>query len=149
MSGWRGSTSRRRKPTCAPGCRRSVRTGGGRRGWRRSAALAARAHGNIKGGSAVIEQALEGMLLGDHHPVLIRMHMDHITVLDRLAAEIEEQIEAALDAIPAAWGVTADGVPSPGPGRMPRYCPRRNGSRRSPASASSSPERSSPRQAWI
>ena len=27
-------------------------------------ALAARAHGNIKGGSAVIEQSLEGMLLG-------------------------------------------------------------------------------------
>jgi hypothetical protein len=33
-------------------------------------ALAACTHGNIKGGSAVIEQALEGMLLGDHHPVL-------------------------------------------------------------------------------
>jgi transposase len=79
-------------------------------------ALAARTYGNIKGGSAVIEQALEGMLLGDHHPVLIRLHMDHITLLDRLAAEIEEQIEAALDAIPAAWGVTADGVPSPDPG---------------------------------
>ena len=79
-------------------------------------ALAARAHGNIKGGSAVIEQALEGMLLGEHHPVLIRLHMDHITLLDRLAAELEDQIEAALDAIPAAWGVTADGVPSPDPG---------------------------------
>jgi transposase len=78
--------------------------------------LAARTHGNIKGGSAVIEQALEGMLLGDHHPVLIRLHMDHITLLDRLAAEIEDQIEAAVDAIPAAWGVTADGVPSPDPG---------------------------------
>jgi transposase len=79
-------------------------------------ALAARAHGNIKGGRAVIEQALEGMLLGDHHPVLIRLHMDHITLLDRLAAEIEDEIEAALDVIPGAWGVTADGVPSPGPG---------------------------------
>src|SRR6516164_5685050 len=75
-------------------------------------ALAARAHGNIKGGSAVIEQALEGMLLGDHHPVLIRVHLDHITLLDRLAAEVEDEIEAALDAVPAAWGVTADGVRS-------------------------------------
>ena len=66
----------------------------------------------------MIEQALEGMLLGDHHPVLIRLHMDHITLLDRLAAQIEDEIGAALDAIPAAWGVTADGVPSadPGPG---------------------------------
>jgi hypothetical protein len=64
----------------------------------------------------VIEQALEGMLLGEHHPVLIRLHMDHITLLDRLAAGIDDEIEAALDAVPAAWGVAADGVPSPGPG---------------------------------
>ena len=35
-SGWRGSTSRRRRRTCAPGCRRPARAGGGRRGWRRS-----------------------------------------------------------------------------------------------------------------
>jgi transposase len=81
-------------------------------------ALAARAHGNIKGGSVMIEQALEGMLLGEHHPVLIRLHLDHITLPDRLAAGIEGEIGAALDAIPAAWGVTADGVRSadPGPG---------------------------------
>ena len=111
-------------------------------------ALAARTHGNIKGGSVVIEHALEGMLLGDHHPVLIRLHLDHITLLDRLAAEIDDQIEAAVDAIPAAWGVTADGVPSPTRDRMPRCCPRRSGSRRSPASASSSPGRSSPKPAW-
>jgi transposase len=80
--------------------------------------LAARAHGNIKGGGAVIAQALEGMLLGGHHPVLIRLHLDHITLLDRLAAEVEDEIEAALDAIPAGRGVTADGVLSaaPGPG---------------------------------
>jgi transposase len=79
-------------------------------------ALAARAHGNIKGGAAAIGQALEGMLLGEHHPMLIRLHLDHITLLDRLAAEVEDEIEAALDAIPSAWGVTADGVPSPTPG---------------------------------
>jgi hypothetical protein len=40
----------------------------------------------------------------------------HITLLDRLAAEFEDEIGAALGAIPAAWGVTADGVPSPDPG---------------------------------
>ena len=56
------------------------------------------------------------MLLGDHHPVLIRVHLDHITLLDRLAAAVEDEIEAALDAIPAAWGVSADGVPSADPG---------------------------------
>jgi transposase len=80
--------------------------------------LAARTHGNVKGGSAAVEKALEGMLLGDHHPVLIRLHLDHITLLDKLTAEVEDEIEAALDAIPAAWGVCPDGVLSadPGPG---------------------------------
>jgi len=42
-------------------------------------ALAARAHGNIKGGAAAITEALEGMLVGEHHPVLIRVHLGHIT----------------------------------------------------------------------
>jgi transposase len=79
-------------------------------------ALAARTHGNIRGGAAAIEQALEGMLIGDHHPVLIRLHLDHITLLDRQASAIEDEIETALSAIPAAWGVSADGVPSPDPG---------------------------------
>jgi transposase len=79
-------------------------------------ALAARAHGNIKGGTAAITGALEGMLAGGHHPVLIRVHLDHITLPGRLAAGAGDEIEAALDAIPAAWGVTADGVPSAGPG---------------------------------
>ena len=79
-------------------------------------ALAARAHGTIKGGTAAITEALEGMLAGGHHPVLIRVHLDHITLPGRLAAEVEDEIGAALDAIPATWGVTADGVPSAGPG---------------------------------
>jgi hypothetical protein len=39
------------------------------------------------------------MLLGDHHPVLIRLHLDHITLLDRQAAAIEDEIEAVLDAV--------------------------------------------------
>ena len=80
--------------------------------------LAAMTHGNVKGGSAAVAGALEGMLVGEHHRVLIRLHLDHITLLDRLVAEVEDEIEAALAAIPAAWGVSADGVPSadPGPG---------------------------------
>ena len=80
--------------------------------------LAALTHGNVTGGSAAVERALEGMLLGDHHLMLIRLHLDHITLLDRLTAAVEDEIEAALNAIPAARGVSADGVPSadPGPG---------------------------------
>ena len=48
------------------------------------------------------------MLLGGHHPRLIRIHLDHITVLDRAVAAVEDEIDAALDAIPAAWGISAE-----------------------------------------
>ena len=38
--------------------------------------LAAMAAGQIKGGRAAAGQALDGMLPGDHHPRLIRIHLD-------------------------------------------------------------------------
>jgi len=79
-------------------------------------ALAALAAAHVKGGRAAIEQSLDGMMIGDHHPVLIRAHLDHATFLDRAVAAIEDEIEAALNAIPAARGISADGVPSPDPG---------------------------------
>jgi transposase len=85
-------------------------------GQRDPKALAAMAAGQVKGGREAIGQALEGMLLGEHHPLLIRVHLDHITFLDRSIAAVEDEICAALDAIPAAWGISADGVPSPDPG---------------------------------
>ncbi len=78
--------------------------------------LAALTHGNVTGGRAAVEKALEGMTLADCHPMLIRLHLDHITLLDRSAAAVEDEIEAALGAIPAAWGVSADGVRSADPG---------------------------------
>jgi transposase len=79
-------------------------------------ALAALAHGGVKGGRAAVEAALEGMRLGSHHPLLIRLHLDRITDLDRKAALLEDEIRDALAEIPAAWGVTAGGEPSPDPG---------------------------------
>jgi transposase len=78
--------------------------------------LAALAHGGVKGGHAAVRQALDGMALGGHHPRLIRIHLDHVTLLNRSVAAIEDEIEAALDAIEGAWGISADGVPSPDPG---------------------------------
>src|SRR5450756_2069837 len=90
-------------------------------------ALAALAAAHVKGGRAAIEEALEGMMPGGHHQMLIRVHLDHITFLDRSVSAVEDEIRAALDAIPAAWGIGADGVPSPdrGPARGdPRRQPR-------------------------
>jgi transposase len=85
-------------------------------GERDPGALAALAHGRAGGGRAAVARALEGMRLGSHHPVLIRAHLDHIDLLDRSVAVIEDEIAAALSAVEGAWGVTADGVPSPDPG---------------------------------
>jgi transposase len=79
-------------------------------------ALAALADHRVKGGRAAVAEALEGMALGGHHPMLIRVHLDHIAFLDRSTAAVEDEIEAALDNIPAARGISADGVPSPDPG---------------------------------
>ena len=89
-------------------------------GQRDPKALAAMAASQFKGGREGVEHALEGMLPGEHHPMLIRIHLDHITFLDRAVASLEDEIEAALDTIPAAWGISADGVPSPNPGPGPR-----------------------------
>jgi transposase len=79
-------------------------------------ALAALAHGNVKGGRAAVEAALDGMRPQAHHPGLIRRHLDHITFLDRQVAALEDETAAALDALPASWGISAAGVPSPAPG---------------------------------
>jgi transposase len=79
-------------------------------------ALAALASSQVKGGRAAIERSLDGMQLGSHHPMLIRAHLDHVTLLDRSVSAIEDEIEAALDAIEDGRGITADGVPSADPG---------------------------------
>jgi transposase len=81
-----------------------------------SATLAALAHGNVKGGRAAVERSLQGMQVRAHHRLLIRAHLDHIAWLDRTIPALEDEIEAALGAIEAGWGVTADGVPDPDPG---------------------------------
>jgi transposase len=79
-------------------------------------ALAALAHGNVKGGRGAVEAALDGMRLEAHHRGLIRRHLDHIAFLDRQVAALEDETAAALDAIPGSWGATAAGEPSPDPG---------------------------------
>ncbi len=79
-------------------------------------ALAGLADPRVRGGRAAIAGALEGMTVGGHHRMLIRVHLDHIAFLDRSAAAVEDEIQAALDAIPAAQGVSAGGIRCAGPG---------------------------------
>jgi transposase len=78
--------------------------------------LAGLAAGQVRAGRAGIEAALEGMLFGEHHGRLTRIHLDHITFLDRSVAAIEDDIAACLDAIPAAQGIDDAGTRSPDPG---------------------------------
>jgi transposase len=82
-------------------------------------ALAGMALGPLRDRRGDLEQALEGMMFGDHHARLTRIHLDHITFLDRAVAAIEDDITAALEAIPAAWGTDAEGETGPDAGYGP------------------------------
>jgi transposase len=81
-------------------------------------ALSGLAKGSLTRRRADLEKALDGMTFGAHHAWLARMHLDRTDALDRHIAAIEDEIAAALGAIPAAWGIDAGGVPAadPGPG---------------------------------
>jgi len=81
--------------------------------------LAGLASPRVKGGRAAVARSLQGMQAGEHHRMLIRAHLDYITFLDRQVAALEDEIEAALDAIPAAWGADATGETGPGAGQGP------------------------------
>jgi transposase len=84
-------------------------------GERDPARLAGLARGRMKAKTAELERALTGMF-GDHHAELARLHLDHITFLDRQVAHLDDSIAACLDAIPASWGTDADGTTGPGAG---------------------------------
>jgi transposase len=85
-------------------------------GQRDPRALAALAQGNLQGRRAALEQSLEGMMIGAHHAFLIRLHLDRIDGLTRAVDAAEDEIAAALAAVPAACGVAADGTRTPAPG---------------------------------
>jgi transposase len=79
--------------------------------------LAALARPGAGGGITAIVRSLQGMQVRDHHRTLIRMHLDHVTFLDRAVSAVEDEAAAALEAIPAAWGTSATGEAGPGAGR--------------------------------
>jgi len=80
--------------------------------------LADLAIGRMRAKKDQLVQALDGMMFGDHHGELARLHLDHITFLDRKITALDDAIEACLDQIPASWGIDAGGAraPDPGPG---------------------------------
>jgi transposase len=85
-------------------------------GERDPARLADLARTRLRGRRGDLQRSLEGMTFDRHHARLARMHLDRIDDLDRRVAALDDEIEACLAAVPAAWGVTADGVPCPDPG---------------------------------
>jgi transposase len=77
--------------------------------------LASMARTRMKAKHDELTQALDGAF-DDHHGELARLLLDHIAFLDRQVSALDDSITACLDAIPAAWGTGADGVPGPDPG---------------------------------
>jgi hypothetical protein len=59
-----------------------------------------------------LAEALDGMF-DDHHGELAQMLLDQITALDGKIAQLGSRIEQAVAAIPAAWGINADGTTGP------------------------------------
>jgi transposase len=84
-------------------------------GQRDPQALAAMARGRMQARRDDLVQALDGAF-DDHHGELAQILLDQIAFLDARITGLENSITACLDAIPAAWGIDADGAPGPDPG---------------------------------
>ena len=80
--------------------------------------LAALARPQMKASREELAEALTGMWQ-DYHGILAGQLMTQIGWLDSAVEELEGQITATLEAIPAAWGADADGVTGPGAGTGP------------------------------
>jgi len=80
--------------------------------------LAALARGKMKAKHDDLVEALDGMF-GDHHGELAQLLLDQIAFLDGKIAGLTARIGQAAAAMPAAWGVNADGTAGPGAGSAP------------------------------
>jgi len=76
------------------------------------------ARGKMKAKHDDLAEALEGMF-GDHHGELAQLLLDQIAFLDGKIAKLTARIEKQAAAMPAAWGVNADGSTGPGAGTAP------------------------------
>ena len=83
--------------------------------------LAALARSRMKAKHDDLVEALDGMF-DDHHGELAGLLLDQIAFLDERIAQLTARAAELTAAMPAAWGVDADGTtgPAPGPAPMPR-----------------------------
>jgi transposase len=82
-------------------------------------ALADLAKGPMRGKRAGLVKAFTGMRFEAQHAFAAASHLRMIDMLDAEIAMLEEQVSEHLAAIPAAWGVDADGTTGPEAGRGP------------------------------
>ena len=87
-------------------------------GERDPAVLAGLARTRMKAKHAALTEALTGMFT-DHHAELAQQLLDQIGFLDTRITRLTIMIKEQLSAIPAAWGIDADGSTSPGAGTGP------------------------------
>jgi transposase len=80
--------------------------------------LAGLARGSMKAGHDDLAEALDGMF-DDHHGEPAARLLDQITVLDAKIAQLGARAAGLAAAMPAAWGVDADGTTGPGAGTGP------------------------------
>ena len=87
-------------------------------GERDPAMLAGLARTRMKARHDDLVEALDGMF-DDHHGELAGLLLDQIAVLDGKITQLTARAAALTAAIPAAWGVSADGTTGPGAGTGP------------------------------
>ena len=80
--------------------------------------LAALARTGMKAKHDELVEALDGMF-DDHHGELAALLLDQIAVLDGKITQLDARIEQMVAAIPAAWGINADGTTGPEAGTGP------------------------------
>jgi transposase len=80
--------------------------------------LAALARTRMKARHDDLVQALDGMF-DDHHGELAQLLLDQIAILDERIARLSARAAGLTAAMPAAWGINADGTTGPGAGTGP------------------------------
>jgi transposase len=87
-------------------------------GQRDPKALAALARGSMKAKHDDLVEALDGMF-DDHHGELAALLLDQIASLDTKIAQLGARAAERAAAMPAAWGIDADGTTGPAAGTVP------------------------------